>query len=299
MSTLDRIVFVYADDFGLADGVSRAIVALIEAGRLSGTGCMSVFPDWAPRARWLDGLEDRADIGLHLTLTDHPPLTGVSALAPRGCLPPLKRLLRLSLAGRLDQAALRAEIRAQVDAFVQARGQWPAFVDGHHHAHVLPGVREAVLAELAAPLAAGTLAVRDCWEPPARVVARGVAVPRALVLSALAWGMHRRLGALGVRRNEGFSGVHAFAPGAPYRPLFQRFLRVGGPRALIGCHPGWVDDTLSARDRVVDSRPGEYTYLASPAFLEDLADINARLGRLSRDPSFEAKRVDPPPPLWT
>ena len=44
-----RNVILCADDFGLADGVSRGIVELAEMGRLSATGAMTNMPGlrWA------------------------------------------------------------------------------------------------------------------------------------------------------------------------------------------------------------------------------------------------------------
>src|SRR5262245_10068587 len=81
-------IVLCADDYAVAPGVSRAICALIEQGRLSATSCMTVSPHWPEHARWLRPLGDRADIGLHLTLTDHAPI-GAMRLAADGRLPPL------------------------------------------------------------------------------------------------------------------------------------------------------------------------------------------------------------------
>ena len=41
-----RSVILCADDFGLADGVSRGIVELAWKGRLSATGAMTNMPGW-------------------------------------------------------------------------------------------------------------------------------------------------------------------------------------------------------------------------------------------------------------
>ena len=84
-----RPIILCADDYAIAPGVSRAICALIQQGRLSATGCMTVSPFWREHARWLQLLAGRADIGLHLTLTDLRPLGMMARLAPDGRLPSL------------------------------------------------------------------------------------------------------------------------------------------------------------------------------------------------------------------
>ena len=65
-----------ADDYGLSPGIGKAIRSLIDAGRLSATACMTPSPDWQSEAALLKPLSNRADIGLHFTLTGLPGLAG-------------------------------------------------------------------------------------------------------------------------------------------------------------------------------------------------------------------------------
>lgn len=129
-----RTVFVTADDYGYNPAVDAAILDLLEAGRLSGTGCMTRSPRWQDAARqarpWLAG----GCFGLHVDLTEFGPLR-------RGLWP----LIAASLCRRLDDAALREEIHHQCALFEEATGQVPAYVDGHQHVHQLPQVRDALL----------------------------------------------------------------------------------------------------------------------------------------------------------
>ena len=84
------------------------------------------------------------ELGLHFNLSEGAPLSAaLRALWPT--LPGLARLLALAHLRRLPLAAIGAEFRAQVDAFAEALGRKPAFVDGHQHVHALPGVRRIVL----------------------------------------------------------------------------------------------------------------------------------------------------------
>ena len=144
-----RPIIVCADDFGIAPGVSDAICGLIAAGRLSATSCMTALPHWTVGAASLQSVvaEFPADVGLHLTLTDHPPLTRASGLGEHGRLPPLARLLPRALMRGLNREAVLDELRAQLDAFEDAWGAPPDYIDGHQHVHILPIVREAVIDE--------------------------------------------------------------------------------------------------------------------------------------------------------
>lgn len=79
-----RSIRLIADDYGLSPGVSDAILDLIGRGRLTGTSCMTGFPEWEQAAERIKPFVGRAAIGLHLTLTDQPALTAPSGLAPQG-----------------------------------------------------------------------------------------------------------------------------------------------------------------------------------------------------------------------
>lgn len=272
-------VFLNADDFAIAPGVSRAIAELLAAGRLSGTSCLAVSRFWPEHAPMLRPLAGRADIGLHFALTDFPPLGPMPGLAPDGRLPPLGKLLRLALLRRLDTGEIAAELDRQIDRFEAVFGRPPAFLDGHQHVHQLPGVRAAVIDRLRTRLPGAAL--RLCDEPLAPILRRGVAVPRALAVSALGRGLRRTAARHAIPVNRRFAGVRDFDETQPYAHLFARFVS-GAPRGLVVmCHAGRADAELAAVDPVVAPRDAEYAYLAGPAFPDDLAAAGVRLGRLS------------------
>jgi predicted glycoside hydrolase/deacetylase ChbG (UPF0249 family) len=267
-----RPLVVCADDYGIAPGVDAAIRDLIAARRLSATSCMSAMRGWPAAASALQQTTrgTAADVGLHLTLTDQAPASRGGALARDGRLPPLSRLLPQALAGRLPTAAVRDELRAQLDVFEDAWGAPPDHLDGHQHVHLLPGVRDLVVDELLHRYPRGRVWVRDCVEAPRRCLRRGVAAGKALFIAALGAGLRRRLRAAGIPANEGFSGLHDFSLASPFRARMQRFLAEAGPRPLVHVHPGQVDAALVACDALTAPREAELAYLASPAFAADL-----------------------------
>ena len=250
-----------ADDFALTDGVSRSILALIEAGRLSAAGAMTNRPHWRNFAAAFGALADRADLGLHLNLTCATPLTAMPRLAPGGELPSLPDLARAAVTSPTVRHEIASEIARQLDAFEDAMGGPPAFVDGHQHVHVLPGVRRALLDAVSRRYPRGSLYLRDPHDSPAAIRARGVAVGKALTISALALGFRRAALRRGFPVNRGFAGVVAFDPQRDFAADLRRFLLRPGPAHLVMCHPGFVDDELARLDPVVATRPVEHAAL--------------------------------------
>jgi predicted glycoside hydrolase/deacetylase ChbG (UPF0249 family) len=277
-----RPVVLCADDYGLSPGVSRGILDLARAGRISATGSMTNIPAFRAAAAPLRELRGTVGLGLHLTLTAGAPLGSLPRLAPDGRLPPLGRLIGLSLAGRLDPGAVAPEIERQLDAFVAATGHPPDFVDGHQHVHVLPGVRTALLAVLAARGWQGRLWLRDPGDRPASILGRPDA-RKAAVVAGLGLGLRAAARRAGFPTNLGFSGFSDFAAGEGlaagdrFADRFERSFRSLGPAPVVMCHPGEIDDGLRALDPVVASRPLELAYLASERFAAFLEREGLRL----------------------
>lgn len=281
MSNTPRLpaITLCADDYGLAPGVSDAILALIAMGRLQATGCMTGSPYWpdaAPHLRMLDG---KADMGVHLTLTDQTPLDAMPDLAPAGKLPSLPTLLKRALTRRLDRAEIAAELERQIDSFEDHFGRAPDFLDGHHHVHQLPVIGEVVL-ELWRHRLNGRGWIRSCVEPFPAIARRGIDPLRASIISALGLGFRRRLQAMGVPHNTSFRGVYDFSGRVPFDQLFRRFTDAPGPCALMMVHPGKVDAALVAADSLTHQREVEFAFLASDSCALSLADRRIGLRRL-------------------
>ena len=136
--------------------------------------------------------------------------------------------------------------------------------------------------------------VRDCVEPAARCVQRGVSVPKALFISQLGRGLRRLGREAGLPMNEGFSGLHDFAAAGPFRARMQRFLSGLGSRPLVHVHPGRVDAALLACDSLTSPREAELTYLAGDEFAADLAAADLRLARISELSAHTGKASSAP-----
>lgn len=257
-----------ADDYAMTPGVTRGILALLEAGRISATGAMTNRPHWREAARVLRGFEGRADLGLHFNLTCGGPLVTMARLAPSGELPKLPVILRAGLRGGLPEGEIAAEMEAQLSAFEDAMGRAPDFVDGHQHVHALPGVRRVAAEVLTRRYPGAKPYLRDPTDGIGAIWARGTSRAKALLLSMLAAPFGVRMRELGFRLNEGFSGYSSFDPKVDYPRDFARYLRHPGVRHLVMCHPGEVDDELRHLDPATASRPIETAFLLSERFDE-------------------------------
>lgn len=263
--TMPRLILC-ADDFGLSAEISRVIAELAAEGRINAISCMAVCTGWGRDSAMLRSLPDTIEIGLHLVLTGEPPLTAMPRLAPDGRLPSINQLARSAIAKRLPLDEIRSEISAQFDRFIDKHGRPPAFVDGHQHAHVLPGIREIILAETARRAPQAWL--RNCRDGIAAMASRPFR-SRAVANALHSRGLKRAAALHGLACNDSFGGHYDFA--SDYAPLFPRFLANPGPVHLVMCHPGAGD---LAGDPIAAGRKREAAALRTM----EMRDIAAKHG---------------------
>jgi predicted glycoside hydrolase/deacetylase ChbG (UPF0249 family) len=274
-----RRIWLCADDYGAAPGVSAAIRELISRRRINATSIMVASPHFdneeAAALAKLNSGEKLAALGLHVTLTGPMrPLSANFSPLRQGRFLPLNRMLRLATARRLPPEPLADEIEAQLKKFIDVFGRPPDFIDGHQHIQLFPQVRDAFLKIVAEP--APTAWVRQCGRPRR---ARRLQDHKALVLDILSLGFRRRAKKLGIAVNPAFAGSYAFTSRANYARLFPRFLSGLPDGGLIMCHPGVVDTELKGLDSLTTLREQEFAYFGSDAFVQVLAEHNVALAR--------------------
>lgn len=191
------------------------------------------------------------------------------SFAPSGRFPPLRSVVLGALGRRLPLSEIAAEIGRQLDAFEEAAGRPPDFVDGHQHVHALPGIRRVLLDVLTRR--GGRPWLRDPADGPGAILARRASAGKALVVAGLSAGFGPAARRIGFETNRGFSGFSAFDPDAEIGADFARYVEAPGPAHLVMCHPGRVapGETL---DGVVEARERERAYLASDAFATLLSE---------------------------
>jgi predicted glycoside hydrolase/deacetylase ChbG (UPF0249 family) len=265
---------VCVDDYGCNEAVDEAAMALAAGARVSAIACMTRSPRWPAAARALGRACAQADLGLHLDLTEW---AAPRVRRPLGC------LILAACAHWLDPAALREEIRAQLDAFEAALGMPPAFVDGHQHVHQLPGVREALLAELARRGAARRTWLRSTRPIPRPLRARfqdGSALKHGLIAALGGRRFQALARAGGHALNAHLLGVYGFdGDGQGYACRLQGWLAQAGEADLLMCHPA---TRALPGDPIGPARVAEYAVLSAPCFGELLQRYGLRVERLSR-----------------
>lgn len=271
-----RRLCLCVDDFGLHGGIDTAALQLVDMQRVHAVGCLVGGRSWVESSRSLRRFDQGSlDVGLHLDLTEAP-LLGASRHS-------LRALIAASHLRVLDRRSIRAEIRAQLDAFEQVMGRAPAFVDGHQHVHQLPGVRGELLAELTARCTVVAPWIRSSRAPraghPAARASPGRFKPWVIERLGAA-GLASAAGRLGCLQNRHLLGVYDFRGGRDrYRELLAGWLHVACDGDLLMCHPSLPSNDA---DALMPARVAEFEVLASAEFDAALSAAHVQLAPMSR-----------------
>jgi predicted glycoside hydrolase/deacetylase ChbG (UPF0249 family) len=143
-------LIVTADDFGLSDNVNDAIIEALQRGLVTHASVMANMPafDRACALARERAVVDR--LGVHLVLTEGPPLTEAIRACERFCDPRGRfrywrasdRAFHLS---RVERHAVAVELREQVMRCRQ-RGLPITHLDSHHHVHTKRAIGQIVTA---------------------------------------------------------------------------------------------------------------------------------------------------------
>ena len=195
-----RRIWLCADDYGLAEGVNRAIRDLIARGRLNATSVMVVGP--AIGRAEVAALQDaaasspRCAIGLHATLTaPFRPLTMHFRPLDGGLFLPFPtHAARQACCGGSIPRSIEDELLAQLAAFKELFGRAPDFVDGHQHAQLFPQVRDAFLRAVKDAAPGAWVRQGGRLQP----LAKRLGAPKALVLDVLSAQFRKRAARAGI-----------------------------------------------------------------------------------------------------
>jgi chitin disaccharide deacetylase len=266
-------VIICADDYAQSAAIDAAILDLIERGVLTATSCMTLSPAWPQSAAQLSAeIRARADIGLHLDFTQFSQTIRMSHPA----------LVLRSLCGLLDQHAIRDNIRQQLDAFEQALGTPPDYVDGHLHVHQLLGIRELLLAEMQQRYAKLPATQRPWLRISSPPEHSGL---KARVIHWLgASALQTKAQQLGFRVSPRLLGVYDFqADASAYQAHWlhwARQLKQLAPASasslppVLMCHPAMPTEAVDERDPIATARVVEWQVMRSADFSTWLAQAD-------------------------
>jgi predicted glycoside hydrolase/deacetylase ChbG (UPF0249 family) len=266
---LPEALVITADDFGFGLATSRGIVRVHQIGVVTATSLMAVTGDHAAASVPLLADAPELEVGLHLVLTGRAqkPLvaTRSSGLVGRdGNFHSLESLLWLSWRRKLDASGVLDEIAAQADRCAKLLGRAPAYVDGHHHAHQLPVIREALIDAMTRGMLPRI--ARSTVEPPEiRKHVPGSRLRRA-VMHRIGLASRPLFQQAGVRINDSCFGMISAKDLQKPFPWSQYLPHIPSS----GCvewfvHPGEYDSTLIGRDTYIQGRAIELKVFESLA----------------------------------
>jgi predicted glycoside hydrolase/deacetylase ChbG (UPF0249 family) len=267
------LLVVNADDYGLTEGVSRAILHAHRDGIVTSTSVLALAPGFAPSVGWLADAPELGT-GAHLAAVgEDPPLLSAREVPTlvdgKGRMWPSWRVfLPLAAAGRIDPDDLRREFGAQIEAIAGA-GVEIDHLDTHQNIHLWPMVADVVL-ELGEAHDVRTVRVT-------RSTGKG---PVGVTVRRLATRLEGELGRRGWRWPEASTGLDeagALELGAMVSAL-DRLAATGARSAELATHPGGAEDGDRDRYRWSYRWEDEYAALRSATVRTAVDELGFRLG---------------------
>ena len=283
-----KALIVNADDLGWSEGVNRGIAEAHRGGIVTSASLLANGRAFASAVE-LTRSEPRLGVGIHLCLSDIPPVLRPSSVPglvnAQGVLSgePGGLLLR-RLRGRLNLSEVEREWDAQIRK-VREAGVAPTHLDGHKHVHMLPGLFEiAVRLAVQHEIRAIRLSLEDsnlrAWLTPRNGWLSAAAAKqrlRAEALRLLARNARPLARRGGLASPDFFCGVTQ--TGALTAAGLARLLEnlPDGVTELM-THPGYADEDLSrSPTRLQASRQNELSLLTAPELRNLVANRGIRL----------------------
>ena len=270
-----RRLIINADDFGMTEGVNRAIVESHRIGIVTSATLMANESATAEAIGLASQLQSLT-VGCHVVLVDGRPLSASqqipSLLSSRnGAVQRFRsgiaHLAFAALSRKIQTADVQREAGAQIE-LLQSRGIALSHVDCHMHSHILPVVSRAVLGAAGEH---GIRAVRNPFEPAWSVAATHKSSSlrswnrstQITVLRALRAQFLNVVRENGMKTTDGTIGIAV--TGLLDRQLLERLVAAmpEGTWELVA-HPGYNDrDLVAASTELKESRAVELELLTS------------------------------------
>jgi chitin disaccharide deacetylase len=246
-------LIINADDFGLTQGVNRAIAELHRAKALTSATLMATgaaFDDAVALAHANPAL----GVGCHITLTDGIPVSSPQSIPTllgadgKTFRPSLGDFVQMLVRGKISEDEIEREAFAQVEK-LRSAGIYITHLDTHKHTHLFPGVTRPLL-RVAERCSIG--AIRNPFERPWSLALGHGNRLRRLQVKLLGNFQHRFESQVQIRdarvlTTDGTIGISATGHlDAPTLRQLLHALPAEGTFELC-CHPGYNDGDL---DRV-------------------------------------------------
>lgn len=263
-------LIINSDDYGRTPDISRGIREAHLNGVVSSTTCMMNIPTTAADVAVAVQETPQLGMGVHLVLTMGRPIL------PKEAVPSIvdangihfKYDPFIANIPNLNMAEVKAEWRAQIEAFIHAAGRKPDHLDSHHHSSFFtPELFHAMLeiaTEYSCPIR-NPIAYGD--NPTAGMPA---------VASPMSDHAPRLIKEFNTRTTDTIF-VDFYDNGATYEMLYEIFSKLPEGTTELMCHPGYVDEAFAKESVYNFQRERELKILTDPAVKQALAERSIEL----------------------
>ena len=255
MKIIDKKICICADDFGLSDSISEGIIHLAKKKKIQAVSCMVEGYSFNKYFYSLKKLKKNVDIGLHVDLTENSKYINFSYFK-------ILNLLKSIFYILFKKKEISTAFKKQIRIFEKKFKFKPAFIDGHHHIHLFPGILNIIVKNVNLK----DILFRNCGDKFFSIMSRNVACIKSLALFLLSKSLILNFKKKGIKYNKSFSGIYYFNEPLEYEILFKRFIKFGSNRHLIMCHPAKLLKNDNFVDKIINFRIKEYNFFNGKKF---------------------------------
>ena len=258
MVSRKTFISICADDFGITKKVSEGILKLAKRKSITATSCLVNSSDFNKVCSKLKSYKKQLDIGLHLDFTFNPNIK--------------KNIFFYK----------KNEINSQFKKFEKKMGFLPDFIDGHHHIHQLPFIRNSLIDVIKKKYKKNDKKpwIRITSDKYKNIFLRNESLLKSIFLTILGNSFKKIAIRNNLKFNKRFSGIYDFKT-HNYKKKFEKFLTNVDNGHLVMVHPGFSDKKLMSLDSVTLAREQELIFLGSKEFTKILKSRNIKLIKLS------------------
>jgi predicted glycoside hydrolase/deacetylase ChbG (UPF0249 family) len=257
---LPKRLILNSDDYGRSPDISRGIRESHVRGVVSSTTCMMNIPTTAADIAVALRKTPKLGLGVHLVLTMGRPISAHEAVSSvtdeNGNF--FKYNALVENLSKLNISEVKAEWRAQIEAFIKAAGRKPTHLDSHHHSsYFSPALFRAML-ELAKEY--------DCAiRLPVVYGGNEMAGLPAELIGPIKEYAPKLLNEFNPHRPSAFfaSFYDELATREEFNKILEEIQRDG--TFEIMCHPGYVDEAFAKESSYNKQRQKELSILTDPA----------------------------------